>query len=35
MPSRCRGRGLAVDDQDLQVRERLGITAWHHRHDRI
>jgi hypothetical protein len=27
MPSRRRGGGLAVDDQDLQMRERLGTTA--------
>jgi hypothetical protein len=30
MPSRRRGRGLAVDHQDLQMRERLRTTAWHH-----
>ena len=35
MPSRSRGRGLAVDHQHLELRERLGMTAWHHRHDRI
>ena len=27
MPSRRRGRGLALDHQDLQIRERLGTTA--------
>ena len=30
MPARRRGRGLAVDHQDLQVRERLGTTAYRH-----
>src|SRR4029079_2671208 len=30
MPFRRRGRGLAVDYQDLEMRERLRTTAWHH-----
>jgi hypothetical protein len=34
MPSRRRSGGLAVDHQDLQMRERLGTTAWHHYLDR-
>jgi hypothetical protein len=29
MPSRRRSRGLTVDDQDLQMRERLRQTARH------
>ena len=35
MPARRRGRGLAVDHQHLELRERLGTTAWHHCHDLI
>ena len=35
MPSRRRGRGLAVDHQHLELRERLGTTASTIRHDRI
>ena len=30
MPSRSGRRGLAVDHQHLELRERLGRTAWHH-----
>jgi hypothetical protein len=30
MPSRRRGRGLAVDHQHLEFRERLETTTWHH-----
>ena len=30
MPSRRGGRGLAVDHEHLQLRERLGTTAQHH-----
>src|SRR3954471_11727696 len=30
MPSRCGGRGLAVDHEHFQLRERLGMTAQHH-----
>ena len=35
MPARRRGRGLAVDHQHFELRERLGTTAWHHCHDLI
>ncbi len=35
MPSRRRGRGLAVDHKHVVLRQRLGTTAWHHCHDLI
>jgi hypothetical protein len=35
MSSRCRGRGLAVDDQHLELRERFETNAWHHCHTLI